>query len=89
MSAPAEKARSPAPVTTMARTSSSCFRSAKSVEQLPAHGIVLGIEGGGAVERDRDDVVLPVDDDRLVRHAGRSFPTTTRRRARSAMSASA
>ena len=61
----------------------------EEAEELPAHGIVLGIEGGGAVERDRDDVVLPIDDDRLVRHAGRSFPTITRRRARSAMSASA
>ena len=61
----------------------------EDAEQFPAHGIVLGIERGGAVERDRDDVVLPVDEDRLVRHAGRSFPTTTWRRARSAMSASA
>ena len=47
MSAPAEKARSPAPVTTMARTSSSCLRSAKTPNNSRRMGLFCALSTSG------------------------------------------
>ena len=73
MSAPAQKARSPAPVNSTARTARVAVDAAEGVDQLRAHDRRPGVELLRPVQRDGRDRVRRPRGDLLVRHRASSL----------------
>src|SRR5262245_21317688 len=69
MSAPAEKARSAAPVTRIALAYWSARELGERFAKLPAHRVVHHVQHGGAIEGDGGHTILLLNDDCLVAHS--------------------